>query len=870
MIDAARSAAPSRVAKRVRTAPEPPLDTSGTLAAEVDRFARERAWHVKLSGTLSEITSSCAGLREREVSIADVDLIDRSALRLRNPDARVLVAKPDTCVPVGSFFVNCAYDGNPNVDVAVQMPRSMFLQKDFLNYKYLDKRCLFLGALAQHLRNELAAFSVRLIAFREDPDKPILEIKLLQQGSYAFRLIPCVALDTFPPAKLSPSRNCVRSGVLKDEGFTPTPWYNSCILEDMMLTSVNLLVSSTLATCPTLKRASIVFRAWIHQQGLEGHDTYHAFRIFLSAIASHESFYFELPGTDRSRVTASQLEFKDRFAFLLVEPSGVLNLAARVSQAAAEHMREEARRTLSALSSHLKPAVSRNVFLSSMPALLAFDAFTSFSIPEQAVESSGGKWEGRQYADSVTDILKCALGTRAVLIRTFIQMQSGARTLLVAVRLNEQNMNRLVDVGPASENTAEAAAFRSFWGPKAELRRFKDGTICESVVWEHLASKREEVVGEIVKYALHRHLNVNPDAISTVGSPTLLPVLTIAGHYETGIGASKALDALSKQMRSLNGLPLQIASIMPCHPVFSYTEPLPPAPSSLAGSSCPRNPSESICVRALDVVLQFESSARWPDNIEAISHTKSAFYLQMHHALYDEAGVASIPTAEHLDVFFAGYVFRFKIYHDREVLLARTHDEKLAASLDRNLVQAPLHRASIHALVNKYPSYGLAVRIAKRWSRVHMFYPCLSDDAIELIVASCWPPSSALLPVPSSAFSGFLRFLHVLASHDWRNEVMSVDVEDTVPTEMRKESKRKFDAMHSSLRPAMVVVSSLQQHANMTSSLTQNVVDRLKLYADRTLKSALDMLKGSMDASDWMMLFRTPSGNGKHSKEEKR
>lgn len=29
-----------------------------------------------------------------------------------------------------------------------------------------------------------------------------------------------------------------------------------------------------------------------------------------------------------------------------------------------------------------------------------------------------------------------------------------------------------------------AAAFRAFWGDKAELRRFKDGSILEAVVWD--------------------------------------------------------------------------------------------------------------------------------------------------------------------------------------------------------------------------------------------------------------------------------------------------------------------------------------------------------------------------------------------------
>jgi hypothetical protein len=46
--------------------------------------------------------------------------------------------------------------------------------------------------------------------------------------------------------------------------------------------------------------------------------------------------------------------------------------------------------------------------------------------------------------------------------------------------------------------------FRRVWGPKSELRRFRDGAIVEAVVWASHAD-RQRVVEEVIRYALGYH-----------------------------------------------------------------------------------------------------------------------------------------------------------------------------------------------------------------------------------------------------------------------------------------------------------------------------------------------------------------------------
>ena len=61
--------------------------------------------------------------------------------------------------------------------------------------------------------------------------------------------------------------------------------------------------------------------------------------------------------------------------------------------------------------------------------------------------------------------------------------------LLIELLLNPLHINRAVDRGPSADEKELAASFREFWGKKAELRRFNDGSIRESLICLLLPNK---------------------------------------------------------------------------------------------------------------------------------------------------------------------------------------------------------------------------------------------------------------------------------------------------------------------------------------------------------------------------------------------
>ena len=97
---------------------------------------------------------------------------------------------------------------------------------------------------------------------------------------------------------------------------------------------------------------------------------------------------------------------------------------------------------------------------------------------------------------SLTSIIRRGLGNRSRAV-TVLHPSSTSRptsqahpstpdVIFIGIIHNPQQAFHLVDHGPAAGDEDQVALeqFREFWGEKSELRRFKDGRILESVVWE--------------------------------------------------------------------------------------------------------------------------------------------------------------------------------------------------------------------------------------------------------------------------------------------------------------------------------------------------------------------------------------------------
>ena len=390
------------------------------------------------------------------------------------------------------------------------------------------------------------------------------------------------------------------------------------------------------------------------------------------------------------------------------------------------------------------------------------------------------------------------------------------RSLLVGFLHNPEQVNRAVDHGPPAEDRKAASAFRKFWGEKAELRRFKDGSILESLIWTKNVSMGL-IITQIVTYVIQRHISQEiADTIEFVGKDIdhMLPFPASDGSQRLTQfqPLMNAYQGLEKQIREVEGLPLQVRDIVPSSPQLRYSSVMPPLLAA-----------DQVYFPPADCHVQFEGSARWPGDLVAIQKTKIAFLLRMGELLEEstdspitklglESQTQMILNTAFLEIMYpAGAAFRLRIYHDREQALlesevkdksqdGRSREEAAHAlsTYKRDFVQGPLHTQALRTLCTRFPLLSPSIRLVKTWCNSHLLSPHISEELMELLTIHTFVhpyPWQA----PGSIMTAFLRTLTFISKWDWRSQPLIVNFggdmtsKDIDTINLRFEAWRRID-----------------------------------------------------------------------------
>ena len=341
--------------------------------------------------------------------------------------------------------------------------------------------------------------------------------------------------------------------------------------------------------------------------------------------------------------------------------------------------------------------------------------------------------------------------------------------LHIGLVIDTVNAFRLVDHGPpaAETETPETLAFRELWGDKAELRRFKDGRITESVVWDVRSSdERARIPAMIVRHVLSRHFDVKVQDVKECQThfdnilklPESISGLLQGAGVPTGFKAAlAAFDGLVRNIKSLDEeLPLALLNVSPADSHLRYSSVFAPTP--LPTKTAFSMPPLARYLPAMEVILQFERSGQWPDDITAIQTTKMAFFERIGSSLMEKVpGLRAdvvigdgctksdiIDQASLQIVTPDGWAFSARIWHDREGTLLQelTREKRLPkqpsgvnADADKNegdsgfrrkqaagalevytrrFIHSPKHHRAIAALCHRFPAYPGTIRLVKR------------------------------------------------------------------------------------------------------------------------------------------------------------
>jgi len=442
---------------------------------------------------------------------------------------------------------------------------------------------------------------------------------------------------------------------------------------------------------------------------------------------------------------------------------------------------------------------------------------------------------GEFVLSKIASILRQGLGNRTRAV-PLLRRSSTARELSqahpftpsiiqIGFILDPTNAFLLVDRGPSVEEADKNPEFREFWGnDKTELRRFKDGRILESVVWDvKTVDEKAHIPILIAKHLLWHHFGIEEASVFT-WQPSFdalirLPKAINNVYSRLGSSVSKGFrevtsvfDSLLKQIKQLEDLPLSVATISPAHSALRHTSAFTPV--AISGSASSALPPWARYTPAMDIIIEFEKSPRWPDDLSAILKMKLAFFEHIARSLMkavdgltarvvvdNPSPSASFQDRGRLEILTTeGWAFSASIWHQREAtLLDRMVEgepnrpfapkpsprEKQAAmkakeTYTRQFIAAPSHHRAVSNLCYRYPGFSGTVRLVKRWLASHWLLDVhVSQEAVELICAKKFVGDGSGLSddfdkprnqvdVPVTKERGFAAVVHFLASWEWQ------------------------------------------------------------------------------------------------------
>lgn len=780
-------------------------------------------------------------------------------------------------------------EGAPfTVDVTIEMPDSLFQEKDYLDSRYFHKRSFYLAVVARSLSTSLEV-DIFYQSALGDPRLTILVLSPRKGSQNDFskahaevHVIPVISSSNpMPLPRLSPSHANVRLPGKSSTGTQPTPIYNTNILL-ATYPKLSLLTTNALKRLsPAFSDAYALLRIWANQRGYgegpicvrgfqgkgcwwneilglvvlgeeptsanktnvrkplgKGLSSYQLFRAALDVLArqdfSQKAVYVK--STNGHKYPPE--EYTSHHSAVFVDSTSTLNLLADVPSTSLGMLRYDANETLEKLNtSSESDNIFAQLFLNDQTRLFKrCDAVIRVDLTLASKKQSAHEFVEYGSSDNallaaISQTLQRGLSDRVQAIGIFhpsSKMWSVSEahspllsTIFVGLIYNTENAFRLVDHGPpVEEQDSEAGRlFRQLWGEKAELRRFKDGRITESVVWEVKTSDdRAFIPVAIVRHLLRYHfgvpINDTRNSQNYFDAKLRLPVevsniFQASGSSSGFKSALTAFDGLVKSLKSLGDqFPLVLSSISPTSEYLRYASALGPVP--IPQSAYLALPESYRYLPIIDANLEFEKSTKWPDDFHAVQKVKLALLEAIATALLSANRVirASVCTADYsgstgqqgpsLEVYTAeGWAFSMRIWYDREATLlervsasARTPVGQLAASAvnpreqreaqqtleihTRQFIHAPRHHRAIANLAHRFTAYPGTVRLAKRWFAAHwLLLTHISAEAVEIIAARPFLVSGTdhpdgSLSVPRSKERGFALVLEFL--RDWKPE----------------------------------------------------------------------------------------------------
>ncbi|XP_061469328.1 nucleolar protein 6 isoform X2 [Rhineura floridana] len=598
-------------------------------------------------------------------------------------------------------------------------------------------------------------------------------------------------------------------------------------------------------------------------------------------------------------------DFHRAFHVVFVDPSGLVNLCADMTASTYKQVQFEAKHSMEVLDDKTVDGFQL-LLMTPKPLIRAFDHVFHLTHASK-LQAASKKMQllnelidhGGNYAAAALPLLirllESGLAQRSLLLTHSLPQtppwpidadppkHKDVGSLSFGLLLTPDFASGILERGPEADRP-EAVEFRQFWGERSELRRFHDGAICEAVLWDAPNMNQKRLIPEqIIRHLLKLHMDIPESSICYAGA--LLESVIKLGREPTGTGEEamvrvvRSYDDLSRKLWNLEGLPLTVTAVQGAHPALRYTDVFPPVPMKpdyayhartkdresllpLAEKPCPAY------IPPMKVICHMEGSGQWPQDKEAIKRVKAAFQVRLAELLHQQHRLLCRPSPTHTDVYKDGYVFRLQVAYHREPQILKevvtptgmlTHqDTKESQRLEMETLHLPFLTSSLHGLQQQHPAFSGCCRLAKRWISAQLLSDSLSEECVDLLVASlflCPAPFTA----PSSPQVGFLRFLLLLSTFDWKNSPLIVNLNAELNDADYVEIRNNFVAARPHLPVVFIATPRDRQNSLWTKEKpSAQILQRLLVLALESLRALEKQLMDPLGSQDVKMVFRPP------------
>ncbi|XP_070820091.1 nucleolar protein 6 [Chaetodon trifascialis] len=633
---------------------------------------------------------------------------------------------------------------------------------------------------------------------------------------------------------------------------------------------------------------------------------YQLFRNSLNFLASTDLTVNGISlAKDPDSTAPSLAEFDNAFQVVFVDPSGHLNMCADMTACTYKQLQHEASvsmqfwddPTVDGFHSLLmtpKPMIRTSDYVFQLCELVNLQSTCKkLNLLSELMDNSGNYVQAA--LPYILTLFQQGLGQRIHLLTHSLSpepewsVESEAPKhkahppLSFSLLLRPELAASVLERGPPADSP-KAAEFRQLWGSRSELRRFQDGAITEAVLWDGKSMFQKQLVPQqIITHLLELHADIPESCVRYVGATVDDVIKTGSELPSTGEEESlvvvQSYDDLSRKLWRLEGLPLSITAVQGAHPALRYTQVFPPVPLKLdysffdrikaarslvpkEGKPCPAY------ITPITVICHMEGSGKWPHDRLAIRHIRAAFHIQLGELLKKQHNYTCRPCPTHLDVWKDGLVFRIQVAYHREPQVLResvnaeglliVRDNEEAQALEMATIHKPLLTSTLHGLQQQHPCFGAVCRLAKRWLGAQLFSEDITEDAADLLVASLFLQPAPFTP-PGSPQVGFLRFLHLLSSFDWRNNPLIVNLNNQLTAAEYTEIKNDFMASRESL-PVMFIATPKDKKLSMWTKRAPSVqmLQRVVMLAAESLKVLERQLMDGSQMQDVRVVMRPP------------